>query len=467
MKLYYSSPEECPKRNSSPTNLRYKKTFLQTHYTAGDEEQFFDKVDLVTKSSPRKVELWRGYCSPSADTHINTFRYLFHKFKKGVFVRIEKGQVAIFQPFSNAHFVNEWSDRLHIPGGKTEFFSKIYEAEGYCFNPRRINRNKSAWYANNALLRYEWPVHEGDTGIAAWHDMLSELCKHRRIPDCHFFLNRRDFPLITRDWTEPYDNIWDSENVSLVSHCYACYTPVLSASATSRFADILIPTPDDWTRICSSDEVAEKKYFMHGRTHPDLSQCENIPWGDKKPQAVFRGSSTGVGVSLETNMRLKLAHMALKEPDMLDAGITKWCTRPRKLKGSADLQTQDISSFEFGLTEPLSLSEQAEFKYIVHVDGHVAANRLAAELATGSVILKVDSKWKLWFSELLQPYIHYVPIKSDLSDLFEQIAWCVENDDQCQTIAQNALAFYKKKLGTKGVFDCLEKSLKTVNLVSK
>ncbi len=32
--------------------------------------------------------------------------------------------------------------------------------------------------------------------------------------------------------------------------------------------------------------------------------------------------------------------------------------------------------------------------------------------------------WKMWFSHLLKPYIHYVPVKSDLSDLIEKIQWC-------------------------------------------
>ncbi len=46
----------------------------------------------------------------------------------------------------------------------------------------------------------------------------------------------------------------------------------------------------------------------------------------------------------------------------------------------------------------------------------------------------------MWFSHLLKPYIHYVPVKSDLSDLIEKIQWCRDNDEKCkEEFSQEAL----------------------------
>jgi hypothetical protein len=39
---------------------------------------------------------------------------------------------------------------------------------------------------------------------------------------------------------------------------------------------------------------------------------------------------------------------------------------------------------------------------------------------------------------MLKPYVHYVPIKSDFSDLKSKILWCQKNDNFCQKIAENA-----------------------------
>ena len=74
-------------------------------------------------------------------------------------------------------------------------------------NDKKINNFPSSWYGNNCLIRYEFPVGEGESSVPNTSDMLSELCKHRKLPDMEFFINRRDFPILTKDHTEPYDNI--------------------------------------------------------------------------------------------------------------------------------------------------------------------------------------------------------------------------------------------------------------------
>ena len=122
----------------------------------------------------------------------------------------------------------------------------------------------------------------------------------------------------------------------------------------------------------------------------------------------------------------------------LDAGITNWNVRPRKLIDSPYLQTIDVDSLPFGLVKRLTPKEQSEYKYIIHIDGHVSAFRLSYELSMNSVILLVDSKWKIWFSDMIKPYVHYVPVNSDLSNIYDQIKWCKENDEKCKQIAENA-----------------------------
>ena len=40
---------------------------------------------------------------------------------------------------------------------------------------------EGAWYANNCLVRFEYPINEGDTNIPNMSDMLKELCKQRKL----------------------------------------------------------------------------------------------------------------------------------------------------------------------------------------------------------------------------------------------------------------------------------------------
>ena len=46
---------------------------------------------------------------------------------------------------------------------------------------------------------------------------------------------------------------------------------------------------------------------------------------------------------------------------------------------------------------------------------------------------------------MLQEWIHYVPIKNDFSDLNDKIQWCIENDDACRIISDNARNFVIEK----------------------
>jgi len=474
---YYNSPEECNLFNKNydkePSNPRYKN-FKQIHFTAGDEEQF-QKYSCNNNGDEIPVEIaednlfynnslfleWEKYKNLNNLCKINTFKYIFEKFKKGIYVKILNNELQVFLPFSNANFVNEWSEKIKVEPtyeNISDFFKHISDLEGYKFNKNYINTYKTAWYSNNCLLRYEYPVNEGDTNISAIKNMLVELCKNRKLPDVEFFINRRDFPILSKNGYEPYYHIWDSMTKPLLSHNYEKYLPILSMSSNENFSDILIPTYEDWIRV----QNKENKFFVRARQIYD-NKISNMTWKNKKPTAVFRGSSTGEGVTIDTNQRLKAAYLSsITENDennipYLDAGITKWNLRPKKLMGEEYLKITDINSMPFKLVNKLSPYEQSEYKYIIHIDGHVSAFRLSYQLSLNSVILLVKSKWNTWFSNLLIPFVHYVPVKEDLSDLIEQIKWCRNNDSTCENIVYNAKCFYNNYLAKDSIFDYFQK----------
>jgi hypothetical protein len=472
---FYITKELCIElsKKKIQTNPRYKN-FNQTHFTAGDEEQFIEYKYEINGAEEENTEeditdnvfshleqfkIWNGYNNLETSSVLNTFRYIFNKFKKGIFIKILNNELKVFLPFSNANFINEWSHNIKFDS--FNMFKYVSEIEGYRFNEKNINDFKNTWYANNCLLRYEYPIYEGDTNVSNIKNMLEELCDKRKIPDIEFFLNRRDFPILTKNKTEPYYDLWDSYNHPLVSHDYDKYIPILSMSKTDLFADILIPTHEDWSRIQS----VENKWFCKSYRSCNEDNFD-VKWEDKKNIAVFRGSSTGTGVTIDTNQRLKIAHLSyLKKIDendnlpYLDAGITKWNLRIKKIINSSELNVIDIHSLPFGLVPYMSNEDQCKYKYIIHIDGHVSAFRLSLELKMGSVILLVNSDWKMWYSDLLKPFIHYVPVSNDLSDIYDKIRWCKNNDEKCKEIVSNAKKFYEMYLQKDGVLDYMQKLL--------
>ena len=474
---YFTSREKClesERERRTLTNPRYRG-FDQTHFTAGDIEQFQEFRDEVNgRLCKPEIDLsrnifrdlrynfWSKYTNANALSPLDTFKYVFYKFKKGIFVKILNGKLDVFLPFSNASFENEWSSHIKVNPryeNIAKFMEHISSMEGRRFNPTKVNGDVRSWYGNNCLVRYEFPINEGESNVACVKNLLEELCQSREIPDMEFFINKRDFPVLTRDGTEAYNNLWDSETQPLVSHNYGAYLPIFSMSITDRFADVLMVTWEDWTRVQSN----EGKFFSNKCAQYDTN--DEIPWNKKKPTAVFRGGTTGCGTTIDTNMRLKACHISaqgLKDKNgvpYLDAGINKWNLRPRKIQGNPFLQTIDVPSLTFGLSNTLTQQEQASHKYILNVDGHVTAFRLSMELSYGSVVLLVKSPWKIWYSHLLKPYEHYVPVEDDLSDLIEKIKWCHENDEKCEKIAKNARDFYDTYLCRKSILDYMQKIL--------
>lgn len=478
---YCRSVQECiaiKKGKKTPSNPRYK-LYEQVHFTAGDVEQFQEYRDptngrlcipkiTMTKNRFDTVELpeavyWEKYKNIPVTAIDDTFSYLFHKFKKGIFIKIKNGKLDVFLPFSKKHFVNEWSDKIKIDpkyGDLDAFVRHIQVSEGRKYFPNAVNRSLDTWYANNCLVRYEYPIHEGDTNNPVASDMFTTLCRERELPDMEFFVNRRDFPLLKKDGTEPYNHMFDGENVPLLSHNYDKYAPILSMVGGDNFADIPMPTSDDWSRVMRK----EGKFFPHNFNR-SFSMESTISWKDKKPIAIFRGSTTGCGVTIETNPRLKLAYLSKVTPKdadglpLLDAGITGWNLRPRKYQGEKYLKTIDFKNLPFGLVPQMTPQEQTSYKYLINVDGHVSAFRLSLELESGCCILLADSKYKLWYRHLLKPYVHYVPVKADLSDLVSQVKWCKKHDKECEEIAGNAREFARTYLTKDGMLDYMQKLL--------
>lgn len=359
----------------------------------------------------------------------NTFNYIFHKFKKGIFVQSLNGELK-FISMSKRYYRNEWGNMLEYDDN---VFQKATEQCGRRWHPHGVLQDSTMWYANNGIFRYENPIQEKETNVDVLKDMFEALGP---LPNAEFFVNRRDSPLLTNDRTEPYDCIY-GKGVSLVSHNYEKMAPILSMCGRKGYADIPIPTYADWKRANDFPEYTTS-------------------WSEKVKKAVFRGKSTGMSVS--NNMRVKLAKM---KSELLDVGIVAWQTRPRIENGV--ICTFDDEVLSIPLVNYLTYEEQSKYKYVIHVEGHTFAFRLGDELLMGSVVLLQESEYTLWFTDGLKPYVHYVPIAKDLSDLHEKLDWCTTHDAECEQIANNAKAFARENLTRDKILEYLRNVIASIS----
>jgi hypothetical protein len=490
----YNNKEECNKHAFAWKNPKYKnkltnprfKLFDQLYFTAGDYKdinkyallplRYFDtdayfnkdvdknkstinkqdkqnkKVNLYTKTYKNEYsDLYKDIDYTSIE---NTFKYIFYKFKKGIFVMIRNNKLVIYLPFSNEFYKNNWykhtyfneeEKRLlenseynkikHILIQNINEFQRKYPEQ---FQQRKINYNREAWYANNCIFRNQYPMYEGELNTNVYRHMIEQLLKEKTIPDIEFFINDRDFPLLKHDLTEPYNHIFNSDTVKVEpKYQFSKMAPLFSQSINDKFADLLIPTNDEW-------RMASNKFFTSscGDEYKEESRNKwNYDWKKKISKCIFRGGATGCGTRIDNNMRLKAADISVDHPDILDAGIVDWKARMRKVKDEP-IHIIDTNKFRFKLSNKINNIEKSNYKYILYIDGYVSAYRLASELSMNSCVLIVESPYKMWFSNLLVPYKHYIPIKPDLEDLVSQIEWCIKNDKKCETIAKNSKKFY-------------------------
>ncbi len=251
---------------------------------------------------------------------------------------------------------------------------------------------------------------------------ISELEKNYIFPDGVFILNLTDAVLIPNDFNK------------------GTLLPVLGGSGHVSCLDITMPNYDDVRiRMGYNNDLKTQKDILFPPYETD--------WNKKIPKAVFRGGPTGCGTTSETNPRLRLAEM---RNDEMDVGITWKKEGNTKIRGAnaridpvrgISMVESDVPPVGF-----MTMKDQSKHKYLIHIDGNVAAYRLLQTMLTGSLILKVNGPYTLWIDHMLQEGVHYIGVKESLSNLEKKIRWCKRHDEECRIIAKNAFEFAKDVL---------------------
>jgi hypothetical protein len=93
------------------------------------------------------------------------------------------------------------------------------------------------------------------------------------------------------------------------------------------------------------------------------------------------------------------------------------------------------------------------WKYLLDVEGGGWSARLKVLLSTQRIVFIVDRKFKDWCFEFLEPWVHFVPIKNDLSDLVENYNR-IEGDKKLQqSILTKQRELYHQCLSTESAID--------------
>lgn len=161
------------------------------------------------------------------------------------------------------------------------------------------------------------------------------------------------------------------------------------------------------------------------------------PWNEKKRVAFFRGSRTNAA-------RDALILFSRANPDKVDARYT----RNQAWRSPADSLGADPA-------DEVRLEEHCRWRYLLNSRGVAASFRLRHLFLCGSLVLHVvgggGDEWREFFYDALRPWYHYVPLREDLSDLDETLAFLRTNDETARRIAERGRRFVVRHLRSEDV----------------
>jgi len=130
--------------------------------------------------------------------------------------------------------------------------------------------------------------------------------------------------------------------------------------------------------------------------------------------------------------RLRLCEIGQDHPHLFDTEIIKW--------------DSSVPNSEYSRPRQVSIPDHAKYKYLIDCQGWGYSARIKWLLATGRPLFVVDREHVEHWHEDMQPWVHYVPVKSDLSDLLAQHAKLEADPNLYKSIGQNARHFAAENL---------------------
>ncbi|KAK6544633.1 F-actin-capping protein subunit beta [Orbilia ellipsospora] len=178
--------------------------------------------------------------------------------------------------------------------------------------------------------------------------------------------------------------------------------PIASVARIEGFKDLLLP----------SGYLLDTNYMGN----------EGVKdWDFKQKKLFWRGSPTGGfldGENVFKMHRIRLAVMAQKFTDLIDAKITGYFENPH----DTTLQALMMLRRFFERPERAEKSEENTFGYLMDMDGNGESGRYYRLLRSKAVVFKLTA-FQEWHDDRLFPWVHYVPIRLGMPELVNVIKW--------------------------------------------
>ena len=222
------------------------------------------------------------------------------------------------------------------------------------------------------------------------------------------------------------------------------FAHIAAGLADDRLYEVIVNVSDgcetegDYPRVSPSCRradtiLAPDHHFANSEGYAGLRrQAEQAaPWRERRDLVLWRGAGIGRPFGPDNfYQRLELCRRAQGSgfADRLDIGMTDLAGvfDERQRAGAGALVKPYVPNADFLL-----------YRHLIDVDGWSNSWALLEKLVMGATVLKVESAfgYRQWFYDRLVPWRHYVPLRPDLADFDEKLAWLFAVPEEAEKIA--------------------------------
>ncbi|KAJ7120014.1 glycosyl transferase family 90-domain-containing protein [Mycena filopes] len=229
---------------------------------------------------------------------------------------------------------------------------------------------------------------------------------------------------------------------------------MVSSTSTQHTHDLYPVLSPGRIRSCFADIVVPSSYYYdRSGFAARTSFADNVRWEDKRPMIYWRGHTSGGaldGQNYHAFPRFRVIDIARLRPDIMDFALTGLhnCDNNQDVVCPED----EIRAKYDVDTAPQPREEVYKYKYALDLDGNGFSGRFIGLLRSGSLVFK-STIVSDFFDDWLKPYVHYIPLLPDLSDLEEKVEWALEYDAEARQIQANGKEFATRVITDKQM-DC-------------
>ncbi|MCA3415307.1 MAG: hypothetical protein INF84_11975 [Roseomonas sp.] len=204
--------------------------------------------------------------------------------------------------------------------------------------------------------------------------------------------------------------------------------------------------------LCFDRQIGEEKkllpdLYLLGGMHSVLSRTPYISnlspeifkekFLLKKNKLFWRGSTTGRRIlslgDLQENHRVK-ACLYIRDSlqELADCKIVNLVQiAPESIIGECKDLLKKLGIFGERVKEECF----SEYKLFLDIPGNVAAWGTFRRYLQGCLVFRVDSDRELFYYAHQTPWVHFIPVSRDLSDLAEHVRWALDHQEEASRIA--------------------------------